>query len=237
MTKISPIFSCFDYKNTATDKTRRISQDQTLAYRQYVKSIFPEIHNAVIISALEELSQVEFDIYDISYINSLGAKLAFSSGRNVVEYLKTNNTKIIFEKIPIKGVYGQYNYKDNAIIINHDYKNSNKKADILAVAEAIIHEAGHSKDKDFNNSVQEEIDNLALNVLTHKYFSKKYPGIYNSSDSPIVKDGVNVYANLFFDNDPDKNALVARLRQKYGYLPSGDVRHPFSVISLKVKEG
>lgn len=238
MSKVAPIFSCFNF---IAMPTQNIESNQPASKTQGLKlpihSIFPKIHDKVILNALTELSDVKFDFNDICYMNSLGAKLSFASGQEAVNFLSQKNTKIIFDKIPIKGVFAQYNYLDNIVIINENYKRTKNKADILAISEAILHEAGHAKDNDYNNSVQEEINNLAIIVLAHKYYSKKYPNIFNSSKSLLVTDGVNAYADLFFDNDPEKKALINRLKKKYGYLPSHDVLHPLGPISKKLKEG
>lgn len=237
MSKIAPIFVCYNTFNQSGQSI--ITKQNTIKAippEVAIKTSFPKVSNETILKALLELSEVKFDHDDISYMNSLGVKLSFSSGKEVIDYLSQKETKIKFEKITPKSIYAQYSNQDNLIIINKDYKNTENLTDILAISEAILHEAGHAKDNDENNSVQEEIDNLALIVLAHKYYSKKYPGIFKLSESLIVTDGVNVYADLFYDKDPEKLALLKRLKQKYGYLPAYDVLHPLSPISKKIKE-
>ncbi len=93
---------------------------------------------------------------------------------------------------------------------------------------------GHAKDKDGTSSIQEEFDNLAMNALANRAFERKYGQL--DSDSLIVKDGTKAYANLFFDSDPDKRALIARVNTKYGDLPAGGIKHPPSKIALSVKQ-
>ena len=51
----------------------------------------------------------------------------------------------------------------------------------------------------------------------------------------IVKDGVSVYAKLFFENDPDKKNLINRISEKYGDLPTGDRIHPPGDIARTIK--
>lgn len=237
MGKIAPIFVCFDAFNQScqNDKAKQ-NTIKAVPPEVAIRASFPKVNNGTILKALAELSEVKFDHDDITYMNSLGVKLSFTSGKEVVDYLSQKETNIKFDKISPKSIYAQYSHQDNLIIINKDYKNTENKTDILAISEAILHEAGHAKDNDYNNSVQEEVDNLALIVLAHKYYSKKYPGIFNLSKSLIVTDGVNVYADLFYDKDPEKTALLKRLNQKYGYLPAYDVLHPLSPISQKIKE-
>lgn len=238
MSKIAPIFSCFDFITSPINNVKAKQNTlKTVNQEMAIRSRLPKVHDKIILSALVELSDVKFDFDDVNYVNSLGAKLAFASGQEVIDFLSQKETKIKFDKISLKGVFAQYNYLDNIIIINENYKHTEDKADVLAISEAILHEAGHARDNDYNNSVQEEINNLALNVLAHKYYSKKYPHIFDSSKSLLVTDGVNAYANMFFDKDPDKKALINRLKQKYGYLPSHDVLHPLGPISEKIKEG
>ncbi len=235
MSRIPPIFSCFEQNSLPAIKVRGSQQPHKLTSEEAMHELFPKIHDKTILKALVELSKVEFESDDIAYINSLGAKLSFKSGKEVINYLSANGTKIKFDKTAVKGVFAQYNNKDNVIILSNKYSGSQDPAVIFAIAEAILHESGHTKDKDSYNSVQEEIDNLALNVLAHKYFLKNYPDAFKSSTSPIVKDGVNIYADMFYSEDPEKKALVERLKQKYGHLPPGDVVHPASVLGLKVK--
>lgn len=235
MSKIAPIFNCFDVFTPKVQNVKaKKNSTKTIAPEMVMHSRFPKVKDKVILASLVELSNVKFYYDDVNYLNSLGAKLSFSSGHDVVDFLSEKKVNIKFDKTSVKGVFAQYNYIENAIIVNDDYKNTKNKADILAISEAILHEAGHAKDNDYNNSVQEEINNLALNVLAHKYYSNTYPDIFDSSESSIVKDGVNAYASLFYDKDPEKKALIERLKQKYGYLPSYDVLHPVSALAQKV---
>ncbi|MBQ7450760.1 hypothetical protein IJS77_05020, partial [bacterium] len=135
------------------------------------------------------------------------------------------------------GIHAQYSYKENKIMLNKKYKNTSDTADVLALAEAILHESAHAKDNDAAGSIQEELNNLGLGVLAHRFFEKKYPSVFNYANTLIVKDGVNIYAKIFFDNDPDKKALKERVRQKYGILPAGDKIHPASKLALSIKNG
>lgn len=97
---------------------------------------------------------------------------------------------------------------------------------ILAISEAMFHEAGHSKDKDGLSSIQEEIDCLALNTLAFRYHSLKYAKVFEKAkDSAIINDGVALYAKLYFDKDPNKQALVNRIIEKYGDLDFTSPNH------------
>ena len=193
-------------------------------------------NNPVIYSAVSELSKVEFDQEDADYLKEMGINLKFRSGEEAVSFIRNRNIQIQFAQIQSNSIFAQYDYYKNTILLNETYKNTINNAEILALSEAILHECGHAKDMDSSNSIQEEINNLALNTLAHKYYTKKYPYIFKSSNALIVRDGVNIYPELFFDKDPDKKALIHRLKDKYGSLPTHDRNNRITDISRKVKE-
>lgn len=205
-------------------------QSQFLSFPQWVK-------DPTVLSALGYLNNLQFDENDVKYVQSIGAVLPFVSPKEALKFINDNNIRIKFMPLESSSVHAQYDFDNNFIEINKLYENTQNPAEILAIAEAILHETGHAKDKDSDSSVQEEIDCLAMNVLAHRVFTKKFPNIFSTADSLIVKDGVCVYRDLFFDKDPAKAALVARLREKYGYLPIGDVKHPPGTIATRVKNG
>lgn len=203
-------------------------QSQFVFFPQWVK-------DTTVLSALGYLNNLHFEESDVKYVQSIGAVLPFSSPQEALKFISDNNIRIKFMPLDSPTIHAQYDFDSNFIEINKLYENTKNPAEILAIAEAILHEAGHAKDKDSDSSVQEEIDCLAMNVVSHRVFSKKFPNIFSTADSPIVKDGVCLYVDLFFDKDPAKAALIARLRQKYGYLPVGDLRHPPSNLAMQVK--
>lgn len=195
----------------------------------------PWLKDATIFSALNYLKNLEFNKNDVAYIQSQGAILPFLSGKEALDFINNSNVRIKFATLASPKIHAQYDFENNFIKINELYKNTQNPAEILAIAEAILHEAGHAKDKDGLSSIQEEINCLALNAVSHRVLSQKYPNAFSSADSPIVKDGVCVYSELFFDKDPSKTKLVERIRAKYGFLPVGDFKHPPSALALKVK--
>lgn len=193
----------------------------------------------IISEALSELEAVEYDKNDIQYMKSLGINPPFQSGKEAVDYLKNQGIPIQYGKFSDKKVHACLGRGEDGratTFINARYKDSEEKAEILATAEACGHEAGHAKDNDTSNSIQEELDNLALNVLTHRAFEKKYPGVFDESNSMIVKDGVNVYPELFFEYGTGKTGLKQRVAEKYGHLPAGDEKHPASELAKQIKE-
>ncbi len=192
--------------------------------------------NSTINKALTYLEPIKFDKKDIKHLQSLGVVLPFLSGKEAVEFIKKNNVKIKFDNMTSQSAHAQYNFETNTIKINNKYENTTSEAEILAISEAILHEAGHAKDKDGYSSIQEEIDCLSLNTLAHRNIIKKHKEIFSNSNSPIVKDGVCVYEKLFFDKNPLKTPLVNRLKDKYGELNVGDFKHPPTNIAYKVKE-
>lgn len=193
-------------------------------------------HELPILKAINELKNLEFNSNDIQYVKSMGVVLPFKNGKEAADFINEANVRVKFETLASPHVHAQYDYETNFVKINEIYRNTQNPAEILAISEAILHEVGHAFDKDRGNSVQEEINCLALNAVSHRAFNEKYPGVFTNADALIIKDGVCVYADLFFDNDPQKTRLLNRLRQKYGFLPAGDFTHPPSLFAMKVKE-
>lgn len=185
--------------------------------------------------AIYELNSLQFEPKEINYLKNMGVNVPYTSGTDAVKFIKDNGIKIVYGKTSEKGIHAQYNFADNVIIINSRYKGNTSLPVVLAISEAILHETGHAKDKDANSSVQEELDCLGMNAIAHRAFLRKYSDIFINSKEPIIKDGVEVYAELFFDPDPDKQKLVDRMKDKYGYLPPGDCDHPAGTIAKAVK--
>lgn len=205
----------------------------------YIKPIKSNATQTGIINkALDELIDVEFDKKDISYMHSMGIRPPFKNGIEALNYLAKNNIQIQYGKFSDKKVHACLSRDDDGkktILINARYKNSKSEPEILATAEAIMHEAGHAKDDDDFNSIQEELDDLSLNVLTHRAFEKKKPRIFDNCHSFLFSEGVSLYPKLFFDDDPNKTKLKKRVADKYGHMPAGDDRHPASLMAMQIK--
>ena len=155
------------------------------------------VQNESIKIALKELAELQFSPHDIMYLKSIGIKTPFKSGKEAVDFIKEENIKITYDKTSEEGVHAQYDFNKNLIVINELYKDTNKLEVILAIAEAILHEAGHAKDKDEYSSIQEELDFLGMNAIAHRAFTRKYGDIFMEAKEPIIKDGVSIYAKLF----------------------------------------
>jgi len=194
------------------------------------------IKDSNLLSAMNSLGQLKFEEDDVKHVQSMGAVLPFLSGKEAVKFIKDSNIRVKFAELSSVNIHAQYDYDSNYILINNIYKNTKNPAEILAISEAILHEAGHAKDYDGVSTVQEEIDCLSMNAISHRALLKKHPRVFENQNSLIINDGVCVYSSLFFDEDPAKNALVARLKLKYGHLPSGDFKHPPTPLAFKVKD-
>lgn len=195
----------------------------------------PWIKDDNLLKSINNLEHIKFEKNDVKYIQSLGIVLPFKSGEEAVAFIEKSHIGVKFEDLHSVNTHAQYDFEDNCIKINKIYKNTQNPAEILAISEAILHESGHAKDLDSESSLQEEIDCLAMNALSHRVFIKKSPKIFDNDNSLIVKDGVCIYSELFFDDNPLKLGLVERLREKYGDLPAGDLEHPPSAIAMRVK--
>lgn len=196
---------------------------------------FPWVKNKNLINAINKLNKLEFDKNDVAHVQSMGVVLPFLSGKEAAKFIDDSKIEVKFAPMPTKNIHAQYDFENNCIKINELYRNTQNPADILAISEAILHEAGHAKDKDSNSSLQEEMDCLAMNALAHRNLIKNNPNIFTTSDTLIVKDGVSVYSDLFFDQDSSNTALIKRLHLKYGHLPIGDFKHPPSNIAMQSK--
>lgn len=196
---------------------------------------FPWVKDKSIASALVELKKLKFAPEDVMYLKSFGINIPFKSGAEAVDFIEKQNIRILFEPTSENGVHAQYDFYKNLIVINKNYKDNDDFALTLAISEAILHETGHAKDKDGYSSIQEELNFLGMNAIAHRAYMKKYGNLFSDSDAPIISDGVSVYAKLFFEPDPEKKALVKRIFEKYGNLPSGDSKHPPGTIARNIK--
>jgi len=219
------------YQNVPAGLSRAVKESLT---EDIIESEFPWVKDKNILMSLNELKQIRFDSNDVEYLKRTGVTLPFNSGAEAVKFLRDSNTRILFDNMP-SDIHAQYDFSKNFIKINSLYKNTLNTAEILAMAEAILHEAGHAKDRDNQSSIQEEINCLGANALAHRDLQRRYPYMFITSNSLIVQDGVSVYEKLFFDSDINKLALIRRLQLKYGYLPAGDSKHPASNLAIRAK--
>lgn len=187
----------------------------------------------VLDKAMKELENVELDHSDLDYVKSIGANPPFNSGKEAFDFIKQQNIKVKFEKLHSKNVHAQWDVDKNTIRINEMYKNTHKQAVILAIAEAIFHEAGHAKDFDGQSSIQEEIDCLSLNAMAHNDFKRKYKNVFDNNDEPIIKNGVCLYSEIYFE--PDKKRLSRKVKNTYGHLPLGDEKHSSKELAKIIK--
>lgn len=193
-----------------------------------------EKKNDVLNAALEKLSEIEFAEDDIKKVNRFGANPMFSSGKEALEFAKKENIPIVFGEVDQPDIHAQWINDKRTIVINEAYRDNKEPAIVYAISSAILHELGHAKDGDGISSIQEEIDCLSMNALAFSEFKKKNPEIFKNSNLPIIKDGVELYTNLFMGND--KKALEDRIRLKYGTLPVGSPNHKPQRFAHKVAE-
>lgn len=229
-----------DNKNTAVKGVaQNVYQDTGADGAHPVYATVHKLDNtqiSTITKALNELNQVEFLPNDLLYVKSLGANPPFDNGNQAVQWIKDNNVKIVYADFSNPKVHACLDYDKESgfmILINSNYKENCSHADTLAISEAIFHECGHGKDADNENSIQEEFDCLSLNVLAHRAYKKKYPGVYDKADSFLFSEGVSLYPKLFFEFF--HTGLKNRIASKYGYLQTGDNKHPATKIAGDIK--
>lgn len=88
---------------------------------------------------------------------------------------------------------------------------------------------------DGDSSIQEEINCLSLNSMAHRTLNAKDPGIFETNDANILKNGVNLYSAMYFNKD--LSGLIEKVRKSYGSLPAGDRKHPPSNFANAIKSG
>lgn len=192
-----------------------------------------EQEDPILSIALQELKNIEFSNDDVKHVKKIGAEPPFKNGRQAYEFIKRKDIKVKFANFQTEDVHARWDIDNKTILINEIYKNTKSRAVILAIAESILHETGHAKDLDGSSSIQEELDCLALNSMAHRNLNKKDPGIFETNDANILKNGVNLYAEIYFSNDLSE--LINKIRKSYGQLPSGDIKHPSSDFANAVK--
>lgn len=240
MTPITPISTTFSNISKPMSKAQwNTNASDVVAANQtspldFAKEM-PWLKSKTIAKALTELKTLEFDDEDIKYLKNMGVNVPYKSGADALRFIEKQNIRIMFDTPTAQNIHAQYDFGKNIIIINKRYKDTPDFATTLAIGEAILHEAGHAKDNDGDSSIQEELDFLGMNAIAHRAFLKKYGNIFSDSTEPIIKDGVSLYAKLFFDPDPEKLKLIQRITEKYGDLPSGDRMHPPGAIARAVK--
>lgn len=193
-----------------------------------------EKHDIVLDTALEKLKELEFSKEDINKVRRFGAKPMFLSGKEALDFAKKEKIPIVFGEVDQPDIHAQWINDKRTIVINEAYRNNKEPAIVYAISSAILHELGHAKDGDGVSSIQEEIDCLSMNALAFNEFKKKNSELFKKTDLPIIKDGVELYTNLFMGND--KKALEERIRLKYGTLPVGSPNHKPKRFAHKVAE-
>ena len=189
----------------------------------------------VISAAMEELKNIKFDNNDVKYVKKIGAKPPFKNGQQAYDFIKDNDIKVKFMKLPSDDIHAQWDVTNKTIKINERYRDTKSKAVILAIAESTLHEAGHAKDLDGDSSIQEEINCLSLNSMAHRTLNAQDPGIFETNDANILKNGVNLYSSMYFNKD--LSGLIEKVRHSYGALPAGDSKHPASEFARAIKNG
>ncbi len=192
-----------------------------------------QIQDPVIAAALEEMKQIKFANDDVRYVKKMGARPPFKNGRQAYDFIKDNDIKVKFAKLPSDDIHAQWDVANKTIKINEQYRGTKSKAIVLAIAESTLHEAGHAKDLDGTSSIQEEINCLSLNSMAHRTLNAKDPGIFETNDAKILKNGVNLYSDIYFNKD--LSGLMDKVKRSYGHLPAGDYKHPASNFASAIK--
>ncbi len=194
-----------------------------------------EKRDPVISAAMDELKQIKFNSDDVKYVKKLGAKPPFRNGHQAYDFINNNGIQVKFAKLPSEDIHAQWDVQNKTIKINEKYKDTKSKAVVLAIAESILHEAGHAKDLDGDSSIQEEVNCLSLNSMAHRSLNEKDPGIFETCDANILQNGVNLYSSMYFNKD--LTDLITKVRKSYGHLAAGDAKHPASNFATAIKNG
>lgn len=184
-------------------------------------SASPASDAGILEQALQRLGQIQHHPPDEIQIRHLGIMPPLSSGAQAVQLIRQRGIQVAFGDMGDSKAHAQWLSDHNLIMINQRYRGDSRPETLSAIASAIYHEAGHAAGNgDGQSSVQEELNCLALNVLGHQHFAATDPAYaHAASTSPLLSDGVALYPKLFFDPDPNKQALINRVLDKYGDLP------------------
>lgn len=193
------------------------------------------LDKAIIGQALGLLGQIHNLPQDELYIRQLGVNPVFQNGQQARQVIQSKGIRVEFGDMGDSPAHAQWMADQNLIMINQRYKGDTSPATLYAISEAIYHEAGHAAGNgDDNSSVQEELNCLALNTLAHRYHTAIDPNYArNVSSNRLLADGVALYPQLFFDADPQKQALVNRMVEKYGDLDLTSPGHEVPTISTQ----
>lgn len=185
--------------------------------------------------ALKVLGNIRNLPGDEAYLYSLGINPVFHTGAEALQVIQSHSIRVEFGDMGESPAHAQWVADQNLIMINQRYRGDTSPDTLCAISEAIYHEAGHAKGDDDQSSIQEELDCLALNTMAHRFHESVNP-LYaqNVSQSPLIANGVALYAKLFFDPDPRKAALIKRVIEKYGDLPLSSPDHPVPWIQYGV---
>lgn len=172
-------------------------------------------------AALNLVGQIRHLPGDEAHLRRMGIDIIFQNGAEALNLIRAKNLRVEFGDMGNSKAHAQWIADRNLIMINRKYQGDMSPATLYAISEAIYHEAGHAaRSGDNRASVQEELNCLALNVLGYRYHTAVDPSFaYTASASRLIQDGVALYGRLFFDPDPNKQALVNRVIEKYGMLP------------------
>ncbi|WP_303672656.1 hypothetical protein [Vampirovibrio chlorellavorus] len=183
---------------------------------------------AILQQSLILLGQVRHLPGDDAYLRGMGVWPVFQNGQQALQTILQKGIRVEFGDMGDSPAHAQWIAEQNRIMINQRYRGDSSPATRYAISEALYHEAGHAAGNgDDQSSIQEELNCLALNTLAHRYHRAINPYYgQTATHSPLLSDGVALYAQLFFDSDPQKRALIRRVVQKYGDLPLESPGHP-----------
>lgn len=189
----------------------------------YQNGIPPQtpLDHAIIRHALGLMGQIRNLPQDERYIRYLGVYPGFQNGQQALRVIQDKAIQVEFGDMGNSPAHAQWISEQNKIVINQRYKGDTRLDTLYAISEAIYHEAGHAAGNgDGNSSVQEELNCLALNTLAYRYHVATHPSYSQSAtNNPLLSNGVALYPKLFFAPDPQKQALINRVVEKYGDLP------------------
>ena len=187
----------------------------------------PADNQATLNQAMSLLGQIQNLPADEAYMRHLGVNPVFKNGAEALQLILAKGIKVEFGDMGDSPAHAQWAADKNTIMINQKYQGDTSPETLYAISEALYHEAGHAAGNgDNQSSIQEELNCLSLNTLAHRYHTTIDPQYAQSaSTSRLIADGVAVYAKLFFDADPNKQALIDRVVKKYGDLPISSPGH------------
>lgn len=205
-----------------------------------IQSLCPWITDARIQRVLVNVSDIKHNPEDLQRLESMEISPPASSGMDSIR--KIVEDRIQFAASPLEGnTMYRYLPDKNLILIDESILQNMNSADEMHMASFIHHEvSGHAtyKNEDFN-SIDQELQATALNVLSTSYQAQRYGEEFlKSANLAAPRDAAFRYRQAFFESSPHKPLLTSIMANEYGQLEitNESISKSGSTLAHRIKE-